>query len=173
MTAPEPTPTAEHIDAVAERQAGAANALWNQANLVGQAIDQGRLDGTSGAAVAAAIRATTPREFARACSEATAPDPTAEHIDTVARIVHRFVESHDRDEMVAELLTSTDPAVHAALAAALPAEVMLAALGDRGNDAELARRLEWATGLNGATLLVAIRSEGLEVVRVTRWEVAP
>jgi len=101
------------------------------------------------------------------------PTPTAEHIDAVARVVHRFVESHDRDEMVAELLTSTDATVHAALAAALPAEVMLAALVDRGNDAELARRLEWATGLNGATLLVAIRSEGLEVVRVTRWEVAP
>ena len=101
------------------------------------------------------------------------PTPTVEHIDAVARVVHRFVESHDRDEMVAELLTSTDATVHAALAAALPAEVMLAALVDRGNDAELARRLEWATGLNGATLLVAIRSEGLEVVRVTRWEVAP
>ncbi|TXH09368.1 MAG: hypothetical protein E6R04_08435 [Spirochaetes bacterium] len=46
-------------------------------------------------------------------------DPTAEHIDAVARVVHRFVESHDRDEMVAELLTSTDPAVHAAMLAAL------------------------------------------------------
>ena len=101
------------------------------------------------------------------------PAPTVEHIDAVARVVHRFVESHDRDEMVAELLTSTDATVHAALAASLPAEVMLAALVDRGNDAELARRLEWATGLNGATLLVAIRSEGLEVVRVTPEQVAP
>ena len=61
----------------------------------------------------------------------TAPEPTrpaAEHIDAVARVVHRFVESHDRDEMVADLLTSTDPAVHEALAANLPADVMLAAL---------------------------------------------
>ena len=52
----------------------------------------------------------------------TAPEPTrptAEHIDAVARVVHRFVESHDRDEMVADLLTSTDPAVHAAMLAAL------------------------------------------------------
>ena len=47
------------------------------------------------------------------------PTPTAEHIDAVARIVHRFVESHDRDEMVADLLTSTDPAVHAAMLDAL------------------------------------------------------
>ena len=46
-------------------------------------------------------------------------DPTAEHIDAVARVVHRFVESHDRDEMVMELLTSTDPAVHAAMLDAL------------------------------------------------------
>ena len=47
------------------------------------------------------------------------PTPTAEHIDAVARVVHRFVESHDRDEMVADLLTSTDPAVHSALLDAL------------------------------------------------------
>ena len=97
----------------------------------------------------------------------TAPEPTLtvdEHTDAVARVVHRFVESHDRDEMVAELLTSTDPAVHAA---------MLDALVRAGNDAEIARRLEWATGLNGATLLVAIRSEGLEVVRVKPEQVAP
>lgn len=52
----------------------------------------------------------------------TAPEPTRptdEHTDAVARVVHRFVESHDRDEMVAELLTSTDPAVHAAMLDAL------------------------------------------------------
>jgi len=51
----------------------------------------------------------------------TAPDltPTAEHIDAVAFVVHRFVESDDRDEMVADLLTSTDPAVHAAMLDAL------------------------------------------------------
>lgn len=52
----------------------------------------------------------------------TAPEPTRpadEHTGTVARVVHRFVESHDRDEMVADLLTSTDPAVHAAMLDAL------------------------------------------------------
>ena len=54
------------------------------------------------------------------CPAMTAPEPTpTEHIDAVARVVHRFVESHDRDEMVAELLTSTDPAVHAAMLDAL------------------------------------------------------
>ena len=131
-------------------------------------------------------------------------DPTAEHIDAVARILalaegvtpgtdvwhsrplDLLVETLRHLELVRNatrrILTSTDPAVHAALAASLPAEVkaasmtdaeMLAALVDRGNDAELARRLEWATGLIGATLLVAIRSEGLEVVRVKPEQVAP
>ena len=99
------------------------------------------------------------------------PTPTAEHIDAVARVVHRFVESDDRDEMVAAILTSTDPDVHAALAASLPAEVMLAALGDRGNDEEIRRRLEWATGRNGLRLLAQIRDEGLDVIRVE--QVAP
>ncbi len=101
-------------------------------------------------------------------------DPTAEHIDAVARAISYPYEPGGFDRGTARMvLNSTDPAVHAALAASLPAEVMLAALVDRGNDAELARRLEWATGINGATLLVAIRSEGLEVVRVAPEQVAP
>ena len=114
-------------------------------------------------------------------------DPTAEHIDAVARILalaEGVTPGTDvwHSNATRRILTSTDPAVHAALAASLPAEVkaasmtdaeMLAALVDRGNDAELARRLEWATGLIGATLLVAIRSEGLEVVRVKPEQVAP
>ena len=41
----------------------AHNALWNQANAVAFAIDQGRLDGTDAVLVAAAIRATAPEEF--------------------------------------------------------------------------------------------------------------
>jgi len=72
------------------------------------------------------------------------PTPTAEHIDAVARVF-----SDDRDacgvvawtnrfvgEQIAKLLlTSTDPRVHEALAASLPADVMLAALVDRlGHD---------------------------------------
>ena len=115
---------------------------------------------------------------------ATEPNPTAEHIDAVARVVHRFVESHDRDEMVAELLTSTDPAVHAALAASLPAEVkiasltdaeMLAALVDRGalaaEDAPIARHggyehTHWQQRWDGQHT-----HEGRRFV--TPWEVAP
>ena len=136
MTAPEPTPTAEHIDAVAlerrHREAGAECALWNQANLVGQAIDRGRLDGTDGAAVAAAIRARTPEEFAKACGEVS---PTAEHIDAVARAMQpgawKFSAAMSKERAridARRLLTTTDPAVHEALAANLPADVMLDAL---------------------------------------------
>ena len=36
-----------------------------------------------------------------------------------------------------------------------------------GRDAEIARRLEWATGRNGHTTLQQIRTEGLDVVIVT------
>jgi len=64
---------------------------------------------------------------------ATEPNPTAEHIDAVAWAVCGVKGSPYMDRSAAErILTSTDPAVHAALAAALPAEVMLAALVDRG-----------------------------------------
>ena len=77
----------------------------------------------------------------------TAPEtarPADEHTDAVARVF-----SDDRDacgvvawtnrfvgEQIAKLLlTSTDPRVHEALAASLPADVMLAALVDRlGHD---------------------------------------
>lgn len=36
-----------------------------------------------------------------------------------------------------------------------------------GRDDEIARRLEWATGRNGHTILRLIRSEGLNVIAVT------
>ena len=68
----------------------------------------------------------------------TAPEPTrpaAEHIDAVARAMRQHPESGGRNmsdiarEVYAErLLTSTDSAVHEALAANLPADVMLDAL---------------------------------------------
>ena len=73
----------------------------------------------------------------------TAPEPTltAEHIDAVARSITvtsrdgngRRVVSKDASLSVARLqartlLASTDPAVHEALAASLPADVMLDAL---------------------------------------------
>ena len=91
----------------------------------------------------------------------TAPEPTAEHIDAVATLVADRVLSDfdtvmnvrlESREIARTVLTSTDPAVHAALAASLPAEVkaasltdaeMLAALVDRGaltaEDAPIAR----------------------------------
>jgi len=101
------------------------------------------------------------------------PAPTAEHIDAVAFVIESAWSDGDDATIAHAILTSTDAAVHAALAASLPAEVMLAALGDRGNDEEIRRRLEWATGRNGLRLLAQIRDEGLDVIRVTPEQVAP
>ena len=61
----------------------------------------------------------------------TAPEPTAEHINAVARAMRKS-SAPTFGRLASDLLTSTDPAAHAALAASLPAEVMLAALVDRG-----------------------------------------
>jgi len=101
----------------------------------------------------------------------TAPEPTrptAEHIDAVARVVHRFVESHDRDEMVADLLTSTDPAVHAA---------MLDALVRAGVLTEDRERLVRACGCianeEPAACCDPLASPHWERRLVTPWEVAP
>ena len=96
------------------------------------------------------------------------PTPTVEHIDAVARVVHRFVESHDRDEMVADLLTSTDPAVHAA---------MLAALVRAGVLTEDRERLVRACGCianeEPAACCDPLASPHWERRLATRWEVAP
>ena len=96
------------------------------------------------------------------------PTPTAEHTDAVARVVHRFVESHDRDEMVAELLTSTDPAVHAA---------MLDALVRAGVLTEDRERLVRACGCianeEPAACCDPLASPHWERRLVTPWEVAP
>ena len=99
----------------------------------------------------------------------TAPEPTRpadEHTGTVARVVHRFVESHDRDEMVADLLTSTDPAVHAAMLAALVRAGVLTP-----EDAPIARHggyehTHWQQRWDGQHT-----HEGRRFV--TSWEVAP
>lgn len=58
-------------------------------------------------------------------------DPTAERIDAI----HTLMDDANPRARARAVLTSTDPAVHAALAASLPAEAMLAALVDRlGHD---------------------------------------
>ena len=65
----------------------------------------------------------------------TAPEPTpaAEHIDAVARAVDPFSSDRRKPSLQSRcaaeiILTSTNPRVHEALAANLPADVMLAAL---------------------------------------------
>ena len=58
---------------------------------------------------------------------ATEPNPTAEHIDAMAKAMHASA-APTLQGLARTILTSTDPAVHEALAANLPAEVMLDAL---------------------------------------------
>jgi len=56
----------------------AANVQWNVANIIGQAIGQGRLDGTNAAAVADAIRSASSHEnFTAALERHRAPSATA------------------------------------------------------------------------------------------------
>ena len=115
---------------------------------------------------------------------ATEPTPTAEHIDAVANLVAhirdqypRLSDDADSEDVADAILTSTDPAVHAALAASLPAEVMLAALVDRGT---LTLRWRIRYGHGGGTSRAmrpgerAITVDGDVVERryATGWEVA-
>ena len=125
-------------------------------------------------------------------------DPTAEHIDAVARAITvttrdgngRRVVSKDLSLTVARLqirtlLTSTDPAVHAALAASLPAEVTAASMPDAETRAALVDRgtlteewRVWFTGSDAPTAPVdeatsrRFTGDHRERRRVTPWEVA-
>lgn len=118
------------------------------------------------------------------------PTPTAEHIDAVARVVHRFVESHDRDEMVADLLTSTDPAMHAAMLAALVRAGVLTEEWALRYEHDTDPTMDDPSGVRTQTSRVAsraiaeqavatrvpggtIRNRRAERQYVTRWEVAP
>ena len=87
------------------------------------------------------------------------PTPTAEHIDAVARAMRQDPKSGGRNmsdvarEVYAErLLTLTDPAVHAA---------MLAALVRAG---VLTEQRQWAASDTGSVQRTCL---------ATRWEVAP
>ena len=101
------------------------------------------------------------------------PAPTAEHIDAVAFVIESAWSDGDDAKIAHRILTSTDPAVHEALAANLPADVMLAALVRAGvltvEDAPIYRAAEhhhWQQRWDGEHT-----HEGRR--HVTRWEVAP
>ena len=106
------------------------------------------------------------------------PTPTAEHIDAVARAVDPFSSDRRKPSLQSRcaaeiILTSTNPRVHEALAANLPADVMLAALVRAGvltvEDAPIYRAAEhhhWQQRWDGEHT-----HEGRR--HVTRWEVAP
>ncbi len=132
------------------------------------------------------------------------PTPTAEHTDAVARAVDPFSSDRRKPSLQSRcaaeiILTSTNPRVHEALAANLPADVMLAALVRAGVlTEEWALRYEHDTdptmddpsGVRTQTSRVAsraiaeqavatrvpggtIRNRRAERQYVTRWEVAP
>ena len=99
------------------------------------------------------------------------PTPTAEHIDAVARAINAGGWRGTADAV--RILTSTDPAAHAAIAESLPAEVMLAALVRAGvlteERAPIARHggiHHWQQRWDGQHT-----HEGRRFV--TPWEVAP
>ena len=122
------------------------------------------------------------------------PTPTAEHIDAVARALSldpgAFSEStygaggarvmasrFAAIDRARKLLASTDPDVHAALAANLPAEVMLAALVRAGVLTEDRERLVRACGCianeEPAACCDPLASPHWERRYVTSWQVAP
>ena len=107
------------------------------------------------------------------------PTPTAEHIDAVARHLpyivpwERLTEGSRNDYRRKARRIMDDPSVHEALAANLPADVMLAALVRAGvltpEDAPIYRGAEhhhWQQRWDGEHT-----HEGRR--HVTRWEVAP
>ena len=110
----------------------------------------------------------------------TAPEPTrptAEHIDAVAFVIESAWSDGDDAKIAHRILTSTDPAVHEALAANLPADVMLAALVRAGVLTEDRERLVRACGCianeEPAACCDPLASPHWERRLVTPWEVAP
>ena len=90
------------------------------------------------------------------------PEPTAEHIDAVARAPRLPIGLTVGLRSARAILTSTDPAVHAAQAASLPTDVMLTALVERGALRETRR--DYAG--HGEAWVEARLSTGWRVVKV-------
>ena len=111
------------------------------------------------------------------------PTPTAEHIDAVARAMRQDPKSGGRNmsdvarEVYADrLLTSTDPAVHAAMLAALVrAGVLTEELGVLALRPDGERWLAARFRTRGAAEAYCHLGAGLAVAHrhVTPWEVAP
>ena len=78
---------------------------------------------------------------------ATEPNPTAEHIDAVALVIESAWSDGDDAKIAHRILTSTDPAVHAAMLAALVRAGVLVRTTITANNATvsiLAERIEVA-----------------------------
>lgn len=99
-------------------------------------------------------------------------DPTAEHIDAVACVIgYGDVPAHRTRART--LLTTASADAHAALAASLPAEVMLAALVDRGmlTEFQTDARLNEDGSLTTDAYIEHCNVKARQFV--TSWEVAP
>lgn len=116
---------------------------------------------------------------------ATEPNPTAEHIDAVALVIESAWSDGDDAKIAHRILTSTDPAVHAAMLAALVRAGVLTerfAIRDEGGSVWLDAHGDHREAKPGG-MEFADRgdAEGIvarpyeEVMRrlVTPWEVAP
>jgi hypothetical protein len=78
---------------------------------------------------------------------ATEPNPTAEHIDAVALVIESAWSDGDDAKIAHRILTSTDPAVHAAMLDALVRAGVLVRTTITANNATvsiLAERIEVA-----------------------------
>ena len=112
---------------------------------------------------------------------ATEPNPTAEHIDAVARAVDPFSSDRRKPSLQSRcaaeiILTSTDPAVHAAMLAALVrAGVLTEELGVLALRPDGERWLAARFRTRGAAEAYCHLGAGLAVAHrhVTPWEVAP
>ena len=110
--------------------------------------------------------------------------PTPEHEDAVARAIDPFAFSDPEPQRLrrarrysSNILSTTDPAAQAALAANLPTEVMLAALVERGALTEYHRTLDdgfvaWAKDPTG-DVNVQHRPATRQRQFSTPWEVVP
>ena len=104
------------------------------------------------------------------------PTPTAEHIDAVAFVIESAWSDGDDATIAHAILTSTDPAVHAAMLAALVrAGVLTEELGVLALRPDGERWLAARFRTRGAAEAYCHLGAGLAVAHrhVTPWEVAP
>lgn len=121
---------------------------------------------------------------------ATEPNPTAEHIDAVALVIESAWSDGDDAKIAHRILTSTDPAVHAAMLAALVRAGVLTEEWALRYEHDTDPTMDDPSGVRTQTSRVASRAIAEQAVKtrvpggnirnrraerqfVTPWEVAP